>query len=99
MSYNGWSNYETWNANLWIDNDWRLSERIALHTGDLFSSYEDTDRITSLVADFIKILFVEQAPDLDGFFGDIINQSLREVNWHEIARHYVDEEIYAQSIL
>lgn len=24
MSYNGWKNYETWNANLWIANDYGL---------------------------------------------------------------------------
>lgn len=98
MSYNGWSNFETWNANLWIDNDWQLSERIALHTSDLFGSYEDPDRIISLVADFINAIFDDIAPELDGFFADIINNSLRTVNWHEIARHYVDEEVYARSI-
>lgn len=51
--YNGWTNYETWNANLWIDNDWRLSEHIALITADCFGSYEDLDTITGLVAERI----------------------------------------------
>lgn len=97
MSYNGWSNYETWNVNLWIDNDWQLSETITLHTLDLFGSYEDVDKITSLVASYIADLFLELAPDLNGFFLDIVNSALREVNWYEIASHYVDNEVQAKA--
>lgn len=92
-TYNGWSNYETWNANLWIDNDWQLSEQIALHAADLFGSYEDADRITSIVADYIKDIFLESAPDVEGFYSDIINSAIKTVNWHEIAKHYVDSEL------
>lgn len=28
MSYNGWTNYETWLINLWIDNDLGLYEMV-----------------------------------------------------------------------
>lgn len=92
-NYNGWTNYETWNANLWIDNDWRLSEQIAIGTGDYFGSYEDLDKITSLVARDIKEIFIDMMPDIEnGFFADVMNTSFREVNFHEIARHYVEAE-------
>lgn len=91
--YNGWTNYETWNANLWADNDWHMSERIALITADYFSSFEDLDQITSLVAGDIKAMFMDMMPEVEnGFFSDVMNASFREVNWHEIARHYVEAE-------
>lgn len=91
--YNGWTNYETWNANLWIDNDWRLSEHIALITADYFGSYEDLDTITGLVAERINDMFLDMMPDLEpSFFSDVMNASFREVNFYEIARYYVEVE-------
>ena len=88
--YNGWTNYETWNANLWIDNDQQLSETIALITADLFSSYEDIGDITHKLSESIKAHFIDDMPELgSNFYSDMINASLREVNFYEIANHYV----------
>lgn len=88
--YNGWTNYETWNANLWIDNDWRLSELYAMRAGDLLGSYEADEAVYQL-AESIKEYFMDMMPELEpSFYSDVLNASMREVNWYEIAKHYVD---------
>lgn len=92
-TYNGWTNYETWNANLWIDNDWRMSEQFAMIAGDLFGSYDDVDTVAQLLAECISDAFYDMMPDLEpSFYSDVLNASMREVNWWEIARHYVETE-------
>lgn len=90
MSYNGWTNWETWNANLWIDNDWRMGESFALQAGDLLSSYEPEESIERL-SGRIEDYFQQQIPETSGFFDDVISMAMRDVNWREIAKHYVEE--------
>jgi hypothetical protein len=97
--YNGWTNYETWNANLWIDNDWQLSEMCAMIAADLFGSYEDHDTMTHILAERIKEAFEDNQPELPAsFYSDVLNASMREVNWFEIAAHYIENEAECQEL-
>jgi hypothetical protein len=91
-TYNGWSNWETWNANLWITNDWRMSESYALQAGDLLGSYEQ-DEATYKLAKIIEADFDAMFPEVEGFFADMLNGAMREVNWREIAGHFVTDMV------
>lgn len=84
MSYNGWSNYETWAVALWIDNDAGL--------------YQEMHRIArrmteGRLADHIKSTIEDGAPDLEAsLYSDLLNAALSKVDWYEVAQHYIEEE-------
>jgi len=100
-TYNGWTNYETWNCKLWMDNEqssqeyWRKVARWA-KANPIENEYMPLDRrIVHALADNMKEQFEEQAEewmsDQASFFADIFNAGLSRVNWHEIAESLLGE--------
>lgn len=78
MTYNGWANWSTWNAVLWVDNDEALyKERIRWGRREEWTG----DR----VADFFNQFFPHGTPDMDEQFPN-------DIDWDEIARNWNDEE-------
>jgi hypothetical protein len=92
QKHNGWTNYETWAVALWMDNEepsynyWReTAEGIVKHA-------LDADEATYKLMETIKEEHEQVAPDLGStVFADLLGAALGEVNWHEIAKHLVDE--------
>ena len=86
-SYNGWKNYETWNVALWIDND----QGSYNEARDITRSLGDKDAPHKL-ADGLKDWIGEMAPDLGAsLFSDLLGAALSEVDWFEIAKHYIED--------
>lgn len=103
-NYNGWTNYETWNVKLWMDNSqgdqeyWRdrALNLIAISLPTEYSSKED-NAIYDL-SDEIKESFEGQAQEImekanasASPFMDLLNASLSEVNWREIAESLIED--------
>ncbi len=93
MAYNGWTNYETWNINLWIDNSqgdqefWRERAEECIANTD-----SDGDAIAALSNELeasFDDLYEEQKP-ASGPLADLLRAALSEVNWHEIAKQHVE---------
>ena len=55
MSYNGWTNYETWNVALWMDND-EISYELA-RTSKNFSEYRKKQNLRAepLTGDHVSL--------------------------------------------
>jgi len=90
QKYNGWTNYETWNVALWFDQDdsfWteRAEELVKCNA----------DNANYALSKEMQEQSEEQAGEVlkgcpTSMYADLLNASLRAVNWYEIAEKYTE---------
>ena len=101
--YSGWANYETWSVHLWLTNEegsyryWREQAqerreeaRDCEQVEDAIWTIEQAER-ANLAAQLRNE--VEEATPLEeaSLFADLLNATLSEVDWHEIATAFLEE--------
>lgn len=79
-TYNGWTNWETWQILLWCDNEPATYEM----RRDWLRALRNAPGAVS-TEDFFRDMFPEGTPDMD------TPDDLDHVNWGEIAAHMDDE--------
>lgn len=95
--YNGWTNYETWNCKLYIDNDqgsqeyWREQAQAAYDNAKADKTFTRIERAALDLKDTLKNEFEENTPTVTGFYADLLNAALSEVNWYEIAISLIED--------
>lgn len=95
--YNGWTNYETWAVALWIDNE-QGSHSYWCDAAQ--ESWDDTDEDADdrahdaaiVLAERLKSEHEEAMPDLKAtVWANLLGGAFSEVDWYEIAEHYLDD--------
>ena len=93
-THNGWTNYETWVVNLWMDNEQHV-QRYWEHEARTAKTKENpvfwlADRIKEEHEAACQQMLDDSVHYKVGPFADLLNGALSEVNWDEIARHWID---------
>ena len=86
QGYNGWTNYATWNINLWVDNEERDYRLKVEYLQQLGHKVTDID-----VRRFVKDYMDNTTPDLKD--STVEGARFQDINWEEIASFWEEERI------
>ena len=76
-SYNGWSNKDTWQVNLWFGDDMHDS---AKENGYAIDEAWCKEMVEEYLENSVRNVF-------QGFIGDIVGSFMSSVDWNEIANN------------
>ena len=85
LTYNGWSNRETWLVSLWLNND--------EYSYKLLTDILELNLSSSNKAKILQELVEDQMYDLDlgaNLFSDLLATSLSKVDWLEVIKLNLD---------
>ena len=86
---NGWTNYETWNYNLWLDNDEKSYFKILSLAKSVIETEREKDQVFKM-SELLKMECLNNEPNLEAsFYSDVLSASIMEVNFYEIAEHII----------
>lgn len=96
--YNGWRNYETWLANLWLNNDQGTYWFWCEEARDAWRYAATTDYLTrqqSARRELAKRLqneIEENSPCPEaGLYSDLLNSAISEIDWYEVADAFLED--------
>ena len=93
--YNGWYNYETWLFNLHWDSSFTEDAQDAWDNAEACKTFTREEQAALDLADRIKTIAEEvtdeAARQTNPWILDLVNGAFSEINFHEIAQHYIAE--------
>jgi hypothetical protein len=99
LTYNGWTNYETWAVSLWLNNEEGTHLRLREMAREAWdnakadgTSTREEVAVISL-AEAIKNWIEEMNPlaEQASLFSDLLSAAISEVDWSEIATAELDD--------
>jgi hypothetical protein len=96
QTYNGWTNYETWLANLWIT-EGALGDPMGVEEQARYYAENGEDAAPSRMGEWLKEQTEEMLDEANlrtgGLAADLLGAALSRVDWRTIGKHYTDEAI------
>ena len=93
--YNGWTNYETWLAALYLDDEYYSERAQDLAREVIDRGHEDAEAVRkALVRDLAQEMegdHVDARPKNTGLYSDLLTSAMNEINWSEIANHFATD--------
>lgn len=103
-TYNGWTNYETWVVNLWMDNEEGTHDYWLEVVEDVYNNEAKEQKHFTKMEDAVCILaerlkedhedrknnILENTELTASVWADLLGAALSEVNWREIAEHLLE---------
>lgn len=86
MSYNGWQNYETWLAGLYLNGvDWQNFVETEL-LGEEKDEEITEDKKVEMLAEYLKDYILDVIPLLD----DLLTNAISKIDFTELATAFLD---------
>lgn len=92
MSYNGWRNYETWLAGLYLNGvDWQNFVETEL-LGEEEDEEITKDKKVEMLAEYLKDCIEEEVDvaGLSGFLVGLLTSAISEIDFTELATAFLD---------
>ena len=84
----GWSNYETWSVNLWLSNEEGTYNYWAEQADGAADVYSLSRQLRAEHEDAVPVEI-----NAVGWAADLLGAAIQAVNWEEIARHIIADDL------
>ena len=91
QKYNGWTNWATWMVNLHFDSCFFTDGEVEAGVFDDMDKDDIRCYVASWIQEYVES-YLDDVVDNDNIFvQDLIFGTMQDVDWHDIADHYVDD--------
>lgn len=89
QTYQGYTNYETWNYCLHVDNN-QEQLNFVLDLAEMIKDESETPNYD--LSQALKQELENNMPDLTvDVYSDLLNGAMESINWYEVANHYLEQ--------
>lgn len=91
-TFNGWTNYNTWAAALWIDNEESTYKYFRELVAEIRAEEADENEQKYTLESAIKEFIEDNAPEISAsVYSDLLGYAMQDINYYEIASNMLED--------